>query len=175
MGTWEHGSMGNFELKKLHPEAVASALQKAQHYRLLNEPRQAESICRDILDVEPGHKQALITLALALTDQFGGETARLAREAMRLLEQVPDDYERTYYSGLVCERRATSYLDSLAPGTSGWAYDWYRQAMDLYEQAEAKRPSGNDDALLRWNTCARIITQNRLEPSQEQAREPVLE
>ncbi|MGQ0562151.1 MAG: hypothetical protein ACT443_09790 [Gemmatimonadota bacterium] len=167
--------MADFELKKLHKDAVPAALQKAQHYRLLNEPRQAESICRDILDVEPAHKQAMITLALALTDQFGSETTRLASEAMRLLEQVPDDYERMYYSGLVCERRATSYLESLAPGTSGWAYDWYRQAMEWYEKAEAIRPAGNDDALLRWNTCARIIMQNQLEPATEPAYEPALE
>jgi hypothetical protein len=165
----------NFELKKLHADAVPSALKKAEHYRLLNEARQAESICRDVLEVEPGHKQALITLALALSDQFGGETARLAGEAMRLLEKVPDDYERWYYSGLVLERRATSYLDSRAPGTSGWAYDWYRQAMDLYERAEERRPPGNDDAILRWNTCARIIMQRGLQPSEETRHEPVLE
>ena len=165
----------NFELKKLHKEAVPSALKKAEHYRLLNEPRQAESICRDILEIEPDNGQARIVLALSLTDQFGSETARLAGEAMRLLEQVPDKYERSYYSGLVCERRATSYLDSLSPGTTGWAYDWFRQAMDWYEKAEEMRPAGNDDALLRWNTCARIIMQRRLEPVEEQAREPVLE
>lgn len=165
----------NFDLKKLHKEAVPLALKKAEHYRLLNEPLQAESICRDVLEVEPDSRPARITLALALTDQFGRETARLAGEAMRLLAQVDDEYDRHYYSGLVCERRATSYLESLAPGTSGWAYDWYRQAMDWYEQAEARRPSGNDDALLRWNTCARIIMQRHLEPVQEEPREPMLE
>ena len=165
----------NFELKKLGREALEPALQKAQHYRLLNEPRQAESICRDILAVDPAHRQALITLVLALTDQFGYETAQKAAEAQKLLAHLTDEYERDYYSGLVCERRATSYLDDRTPGSDGWAFEWFRQAMDLYERAEHKRPAGNDDAILRWNTCARIIMLNRLEAVVEPVAEPMLE
>ena len=154
----------NFELKKLGREAVPAALAKAQHYRLLNEPRQAESICRDVLGADPDNRKAVITLVLALTDQFAGDTANRYAEARRLLESFPEnDYERYYYGGLVCERRATAYLESQLPASTGWAYDWYRQAMQEYERAEKLRPAGNDDALLRWNTCARIIMHNRLE------------
>jgi hypothetical protein len=168
--------MKNFELKKLHKEAVPAALKKAEHYRLLNEPLQAESICRDILDVEPDNQQALITLVLALTDQFSSEkTAQKAAEAQKLIERVTDEYQRRYYTGLIYERRATSYLDSLTPGSAGWAFDWFKRAMDSYEEAEQHRPRDNDDALLRWNTCARIIMQHRLEPVHEQSHEPVLE
>ena len=165
----------NFELKKLSPEAVDAALKKAQHYRLLNEPRQAESICRDILDVAPGQRGALITLVLALTDQFGSETAQKAAESEKLIELLTDEYERAYYGGLVCERRATAYLDSQTPGSGGWAFDWFQRAMDLYERAESKRPSGNDDAILRWNTCARIIMRHRLEPVIEPVPEVTVE
>jgi hypothetical protein len=165
----------NFELKKLSKDALDTASKKAQHYRLLNEPREAESICRDILAVQPAHHEALITLVLALTDQFGTETAQKAAEAQKLLEQLPQEYERMYYSGLVCERRATAYLESQTPGSGGWAFDWFRRAMDLYESAEAMRPAGNDDALLRWNTCARIIMHDRLEATTEPLAEAVLE
>jgi hypothetical protein len=165
----------NFELKKLSKDALDAASKKAQHYRLLNEPREAESICRDILAVQPAHHEALITLVLALTDQFGTETAQKAAEAQKLLEQLPQEYERMYYSGLVCERRATAYLESQTPGSGGWAFDWFRRAMDLYESAEAMRPAGNDDALLRWNTCARIIMHDRLEAVAEPMAEAVLE
>ena len=35
------------------------------------------------------------------------------------------------------------------------AYDWLRHAMEWYEQAEALRPPGNVDAVLRWNSCVR--------------------
>ena len=164
-----------FELKRLNREAVPAALKKAEHYRLLNEPRQAESICRDILSVEPAHRQALITLVLALTDQFGDETARRAEEAQRLLEQVPDGYERSYYMGLVCERRATSYLNQHVMGSQGWAYEWYRRAMDWYEKAARVRPPENDDAVLRWNACARTIMEKKLEAVEEEVAEPVLE
>ena len=165
----------NFELKKLSKDALEPAIKKAQHYRLLNEPRAAASICRDILAVEPAHHEALITLVLAMTDQFGSETAQKAAEAQKLLEQLPGEYERYYYSGLVCERRATAYLASQTPGSGGWAFDWFRRAMDLYESAEAVRPAGNDDALLRWNTCARIIMHDRLEAVSEPLAEALLE
>jgi hypothetical protein len=47
--------------------------------------------------------------------------------------------------------------------------------MGSYEQAEAIRPLNNDDALLRWNACARLIMQDRhLEPSREEPSEPLL-
>ena len=71
------------ELKAISKEAVAAALEKAERYRLLNEPRESESICRDALRTSPGHQHALITLLLSLTDQFGkgfGVDLRDARE-----------------------------------------------------------------------------------------------
>ncbi len=58
------------ELKSLHKDAIPAALEKAERYRLLNEPGEAESICLDILHVDPENQQALITLLLALTDRF---------------------------------------------------------------------------------------------------------
>lgn len=167
--------MSEFSLKKMHADSVPTALKKAEHYRLLNEPRQAESICRDILEVDPNHRAAIITLVLALTDQFGSDTARLTREATRLLERIPDEYDLAYYSGLVCERRATAHLESLSPVSRGSAYDWYTRAMEFYEQAEARRQPGNDDALLRWNTCARIMMQHGLEQRHEPAGDLPLE
>ena len=165
----------NFELKKLGTDALESAVKKAQHYRLLNEPRQAESICRDVLAVDAAHHTALITLVLALTDQFATETTHRAMEAEKLTQQLSDPYERSYYAGLVCERRATAYLERQTPWSGGWAFEWFRRAMDLYEQAEPLRPTGNDDALLRWNTCARIIMNDRLEAMTEPVAEAMLE
>jgi hypothetical protein len=165
----------HFELKKLHREAVPAALKKAEHYRLLNEPLQAESICRDILDADPDNKQALITLVLALTDQFSSDATSRADEAKQLLARLTDEYDRNYYTGLVCERRATAYLERRSHGSRHLAYDWFSQAMHWYEKAESTRPSGNDDSLLRWNTCARLIMQHRLEPATEPEYHPALE
>lgn len=146
-----------FELKKLSHEGVEGARKKALHYRLLGQPFLAESICRDILEVEPDDQETLVTLCLSLCDQFGVEGGASASAAMELTARLEGDYERLYYSGIVCERMAFAKL-ALATHASGHlAYDWFMRAMKHYEDAEAVRPAGNDDAILRWNTCARVV------------------
>jgi len=146
-----------FELKSLSIGAVDSARRKAVRYRLLNEPRLAESICRDILVQVPGDREALITLVLSLSDQFGTRGTAPFGESLELVKQLSDEYERHYYAGIVCERRAIGQLRMAGPATGHIAYDWFRQAMDHFEAAEPMSPEGNEDAVLRWNTCARII------------------
>jgi hypothetical protein len=163
-----------FDLKPISPGAIPEALAKVERYRLLNEPWQAESICLDILAIEPDHQPALVMLLLSLTDQFGhGVTQTRARE---VLPRLQGDYERAYYSGIIAERWADSLLRQGAPGAGFTAYQSLREAMDHYERAEAVRPQGNDDSLLRWNTCARILMRNReLRPRGEEAFEPAFE
>jgi hypothetical protein len=163
-----------FELKPLAPQAVPKALEKAERYRLLNEPEEAESICRDILAVEPDNQEALITLLLALTDQFRTGAIDCYTSARDLLPRLQGEYERHYYAGIICERRGNAHLDK--GGLSGGAvsYHWLREAMGWYEKAEALRPPGNDDAVLRWNTCARLITKHGLQPAVPDF-EPVLQ
>src|SRR6185312_2155499 len=147
-----------FELKSISVESIAEALAKVERYRLLNEPNLAESICLDILSIAPDHQEALIALLLARTDQFGdGATAASARE---LLSRIMSDYERAYYGGIICERVAHNHLRQARPSSASAAYHALREAMQHYEQAQAIRPAGNDDAILRWNTCARIIMKN---------------
>ena len=163
-----------YELKRLSKEAVPRALEKAQHYRLLNEPTQAESICQDILAVEPDHQQALVVWLLALTDQF--ERGLAVKEAREILPRLRDEYERAYYAGIICERQAKARLEHGGPGSGFAAYEWLREAMDWYHKAEAIRPAGNDDAMLRWNTCARALMRNpRLAPPPREPLEPQLE
>src|ERR1700680_630981 len=99
-----------FELKILSPEAVSRALAKAERYRLLNEPIEAESICLDALQVDPENNDAMVTLLLALTDQFGEALPRAVSEALQLVERLRDPYERAYYTGIIWERRATAHL-----------------------------------------------------------------
>jgi hypothetical protein len=163
-----------FELKPISPEAVPVALAKAERYRLLNEPWQAESICRDVLRIEPEHDLALVMLLLSLTDQFGkGVTAPQARE---VLARIKGGYEHAYYAGIISERWAESLIRKGSPGVGFIAYDMLREAMGHYERAEELRPEGNDDAILRWNTCARILMRNNdLRPRGEEAFEPALE
>jgi hypothetical protein len=163
-----------FDLKTLSPEAVPRALAKAERYRLLNEPGEAESICLDALATEPDNQEALATLLLALTDQFVGNPKRVS-DAWHTVGRLRDDYERAYYTGIIYERRAKALLAHQTPRGGSRAYEWIREAMASYEQAEAIRPSNNDDALLRWNACARLIMQDRhLEPAREEPSEPLL-
>jgi hypothetical protein len=146
-----------FELKRLSPEAVPAALEKALRYRTLDEPEQAESICLDVLEIEPDNQPALVALILAITDRFGGPRPEPASRARELLPRLSGEYERAYYEGIVWERLAVARLRSGGPGSGRAAYEWFREAMAAYERAEAVRPAANDDAILRWNSCARMI------------------
>jgi len=163
-----------FELKTLSPEAIDRSLEKAERYRLLNEPEEAESICLDVLAVAPDNRQALVTLLLALTDQFPRGPAECIRRAQELVPRFDGEYDRAYYAGIICERRANARLSGQAAGSQAVAYDLYRQAMRWYERAEELSPYGNEDALLRWNTCARQIMRHKLVPAAEDVREPIL-
>ena len=164
-----------FELKPLSEEAIPAALEKAMRYRLLNEPGEAESVCHDILRADPDNQEALVTLLLALTDRFGKGYAVGVMEAREVLARLHDPYERAYYHGILCERRGKALLHHGGPGSSFEAYEYLREAMDSYEKAEAIRPPGNDDALLRWNACARIIMRNQLSARIEERVEMQLE
>jgi hypothetical protein len=146
-----------FELKRLSAEAVPAALEKALRYRMLNEPEQAESICEDILRLEPDNQEALAMLVLARTDRFGGPRPVPPKLARDLLPRLRGDYEREYYAGIVWEREAIARLRSNVPGSGPVAFDCFRHAMECYERAEALRPPANDDAIVRWNSCARMI------------------
>ena len=159
------------DLKSLHKDAIPAALEKAERYRLLNEPGEAESICLDILHVDFENQQAIITLLLALTDRFEKGYGVSDTQAKELLSRITTEYERAYYTGIFNERRAKAKLRQGTPDCRFQAYELFREAMTWFEKAEAVRPLGNDDALLRWNTCARIIERNKLVPRHEE--EPI--
>lgn len=166
-------SSASFELKKITRDGIPMALEKAERYRLLNDPEQAESICRDILAVDPDHQETLRTLVLTLTDQFTDHHSHgSARSARGFVDQLRDEYERAYYNGIVLEREARAFLRR--PGVvRSAAYEGFRQAMDWYEQAEHLRPPGAVDAVLRWNSCVRTIAAERLEPASEEREQPL--
>jgi tetratricopeptide (TPR) repeat protein len=144
-----------FKLKMISPEGVEAALAKAELYRFLNEPEEAESICEDVLVVAPGHQLALRTLGLALTDQFTGSVSDRYQDAEQAFQQLTDAYERLYYTGLLHERRAKAQLRIGRPPHTVTVL--LENAMQNYEEAEKIRPAGNDDAILRWNRCARLL------------------
>jgi hypothetical protein len=162
-----------FHMKTLSSEAVPAALEKAFRYRMLNEPEQAVSICEDILALEHDHQEAVAMLILALTDCFGGPRPVAPRVPLALLPRLRGEYEREYYAGIVWEREAIARLRSNAARSGSDAYACFRQAMGHFERAEDLRPAGNDDALLRWNSCARMIMRHSdVEPAEEAMEVP---
>jgi hypothetical protein len=166
----------HFNLKPISKEAIPRAIQKAERYRLINQSWASESICRDILEVEPANQQVLIMLVLALTDQLAEGHATVMKAVRETLPRITDPYQRAYYTGIASERSGQAHLHRGGMGSGGMAYDSLREAMRWYEKAEAIRPAGNDDAILRWNTCARLIASNsQVAPHTESAYEPALE
>jgi hypothetical protein len=152
------------ELRKISADSIPTALQKARHYRLLNDPENAESICRDILEIEPENQPALACLVLALTDQFDGGSAHIA-EAQEFAQRIQSEYERCYLLGLISERNAKQLLTSHRPDLLHDAFDWFQDAMRHFDQAERlATDEDNDDPILRWNSCVRLIEKHRLAP-----------
>ncbi|HEY7441150.1 MAG TPA: hypothetical protein VH701_01930 [Vicinamibacterales bacterium] len=144
------------QLKPLSTAAIPGALAKVERYRLLGEPGEAESICLDILSVDPGNREALIGLILALTDQFAGELSRVNR-ATEVWSELTDEYERAYYGGLICERKAKALLRQSTIGSTRAAVLALKEALACYARAEPLRPPDNDEAILRWNACVRLL------------------
>lgn len=160
--------------KPISHDSVPGALAKAERYRLLNEPGEAESICLDILAIDPENQQAIISLILALTDQIPHNAAACGL-ALSTVSRLDTDYDRAYYEGIVWERRAKARFHSGGPGGREYVHDWLMRALELFEQALELRPSGNDDAVLRWNACVRFLQANsELTPRDEHVAEPIL-
>jgi hypothetical protein len=165
-----------FELKRLSREAIPAALERAERYRLLNEPVDAESICEDILAVEADHQGALVTLLLAATDQFAEQFGPSLVRARGALARLTDTYSRHYYGGLVAERAAKAHLRRAGLGSGQVAFELFREAMVEYDRASSMAPPDNHEALLRWNTCARLIMSNpHVAPAPREMEEPLLD
>ena len=162
-----------FELKKLSRSGIPGALEKVERYRLLNEPRAAESICRDILEVDPDNQHARIGLILSLSDQFPSDGAPSPADVLALIPTLEKESARAYYAGIVHERYAKARFAGRHPGSGHVAYDAFRRAMEAYERAQELAEEGDESALLRWNTCARLLDRHpSLTPAPES--EPTL-
>lgn len=164
--------MDDLELKKISEDAIGNAVERAEHYRLLNDPEQAESVCLDVLAVDEDNQQAKRILILALTDRFADKACtsrvKLARQHAKSLT---DDYERAFHRGVIHECEGRAYL---AKGLRGsFAYECFEEAMELFEEAMDKRAEGQDDAILRWNSCLRTVQTLGLEPRGQEDELPL--
>jgi hypothetical protein len=163
-----------FTLKPISRDSVDAALAKAERYRLLNEPHEAESICCDILEIDPANREARISLILALTDELSQEECAFS-SALGAISGLETAYDRAYYSGIAWERRGKARCEAGRLGSRGYVYDCIVKALELFEEAEHLRTAGNDDAILRWNACVRFLERHKeLGPNTEEVQEPLL-
>jgi tetratricopeptide (TPR) repeat protein len=158
-------------LKTISTSGIGAALEKAQLYRYLNEPEESESICQDILAVDPENQMALRTLGLAITDQFSGLATERFGEAEKCFRHLSSGYERHYYLGLLNERRAKARAQAGHPHHI--LAGMFQEALGHFEQAERLRPPNNDEAILRWNRCVRWM--ETLSLRNEEEREVLFE
>jgi tetratricopeptide (TPR) repeat protein len=145
----------NYQLKSISHAGIAEALAKVELYRYLNEPEESESICRDILAIEPKQQLALRLLGLSLTDQFTGGVTDRYSDAEEVFLKLTDTYERFYYAGILYERRAKAQL--CAGQLPHTLLPLFERALHCFGEAEKIRPAGNDDSILRWNRCVRLL------------------
>ena len=145
----------DYKLKSISKAGIAEATAKVELYRYLNEPEEAESICRDILAIDPQHQIALRLLGLSITDQFLGISTDRYSEAAESFQKLADPYERYYYTGILYERRAKAQLTAGQPAHS--LLPLFERALQCFAEAEKIRPKGNDDSILRWNRCVRLL------------------
>lgn len=144
------------ELKRLQRGSLDVALARAAHYRDLNQPEEAESICRDVLDVDANRQDAWKILGLALTDRLPTGQAGLLEEAIATFEKLRDEYERTYHVGVAWERAAKAHL---LRNEAHSAVAGFEHALQAYAAAERMRPD-LPDPLLRWNRCVRLLREH---------------
>jgi tetratricopeptide (TPR) repeat protein len=154
--------MHDYELKKLPAHELASAVEKATLYRALNQPEEAESICHDVLVVDPKHQNALRVLGLAITDRFGEIVVGLFEEAMKIFDKLESEYDRVYHQGVAWERLGKAHLHR---GEGHGALTALEHAIEHFERAEKIQRATNvesPDPILRFNRCVRLLRSHKL-------------
>jgi len=153
------------KLKTISKDGIPEAISKVELYRYLNEPEEAESICHDILAADPDNQLALRLLGLTLTDQFEGRHSDRYAETEKIFQSLRDPYDLLYYRGLLLERRAKAQMK--AGVRAQILVGSLHEAMRCFEEAEKIHPPQNDDAVLRWNRCVRLLERLGIAPVEE--------
>lgn len=151
------------KLHDIHADSIELALDKARQYRSLLEPEIAESICLDILHIDPDNQPALVVYILALSDQLHHAGKKTQVQAIEMaIQKLQSRYQQFYYTGLLHERRARFMLTQSMARV--FSYDYFIEALQFYQKAEKIRPEHNDESILRWNSCIRTIDKEKLKP-----------
>lgn len=162
-------------IKSIPVDHLDEALKLAERCRAAREPEQAESVCLDILQRDAAHQPALTLLLLARTDLLEKGLPRGVDRAREVLGRLTSEYDRAYYGGLICERQAHYLLSQRGKRTGFVAYDWFRFAMEQYEEAERLDPE-RPEPILRYNGCQRTLDRNpHCQPSPDDRIEHAIE
>jgi hypothetical protein len=164
MGSCTTAMNTDLHLKEMSREEIPEALERAERYREFGESAQAESVCHDVLLADPQNQRAHVLLLESLCDRFGKGYRVDFVQALEILPQIEDAYERAFYAGVICDHKAHALLTDPDNLCRYDAYEYLTEAMSCYEKAEKLRPAGCSEARQRWNACARIIAANGLEP-----------
>jgi hypothetical protein len=163
-------------LRHITKEGVTAALAKAHRYRVLNDSAAAESICLDVLMVDPTNEEALVMHVLAITDQFDLGHGEDLKRAELALTSLKGEYKAAYYRGIVSERWAKSVLKRNLPRGEEMVWEWMESAFEAYAKADSLKAAGNDEAILRWNACVRLLAANPgVQPRGNETWAPALE
>ena len=141
-----------YRVKRISTAGIAEAIAKAELYRSLSEPEEAESICRDILTIEPQHQLALRLLGLP-DRSVHRSWVRSYREAEEIFQQLNDRMNGTTTLG---SRTSDARKRSSKPGNCLLTVQALRTGSYLSQRLR-NSPAENDDAILRWNRCVRLL------------------
>ena len=120
----------DLSLHDIHADSIDLALDKARQYRSLLEPEIAESICLDVLNIDPANQAALVLYILALTDQISISGSQSPFQAIETaISQLQSDYKQLYYTGIFHERRARFMLIFAAVNGLGRRLGWSRRML----------------------------------------------
>ena len=144
-------------LKSLSPKAIPGALGLASDSRQGGQSQTCESICLDVLQAEPGNQEALRLLVLSHADRFDAESTEHEMAARDAQSRLTGEYDRAFYDAYILHRSAQVAIASGSPSSARVVYALLARAMASYEDAERSRPEGNDDAILLWNACQRLM------------------
>ena len=144
-------------LKSLSPAAVDGALRLAADSRKGGQAQTCESVCHDVLQAEPRNQEALRLLLLSHADRFDADSSQHEMGARDAQSRLTSAYDRAFYDGYIMHRLAQAAIASGSPSAARIVYDLLTGAMASYEDAERMRPDGNDDAVLLWNACHRLL------------------
>ena len=147
------------DFKNLESADLDAALAAAQASWAELRAEETESICLDILELDPNHRSTLDLLLRCRIELLKKGLPQSVARAQELIPQLDSDFDQAFYSGMIREAQARYLLEKRGRATSGVAYSWFRHAMDDFAAA-SNLDAGRVEPKLHWNACLRTLENN---------------